>query len=73
MRSAKGVGRRPDTGNDPRGQKEELAKGVGQRPDAGSYRRRQKTTEGYLHVSREKLISITSPLDDIWEKGDIKW
>ena len=32
-----------------------------------------KTTERYLHVSREKLISITSPLDDIWEKGDIKW
>lgn len=32
-----------------------------------------KTTERYLHVSREKLVSITSPLDDIWEKGDIKW
>lgn len=32
-----------------------------------------KTTERYLHVSREKLVTITSPLDDIWEKGDIKW
>jgi integrase/recombinase XerD len=32
-----------------------------------------KTTERYLHVTREKLVNITSPLDDIWEKGDIKW
>ncbi|MBS4064025.1 MAG: tyrosine-type recombinase/integrase [Chitinophagaceae bacterium] len=32
-----------------------------------------KTTERYLHVTRERLVNITSPLDDIWEKGDIKW
>jgi integrase/recombinase XerD len=32
-----------------------------------------KTTERYLHVTREKLVNITSPLDDIWEKGDIEW
>jgi integrase/recombinase XerD len=32
-----------------------------------------KTTERYLHVTREKLVNIISPLDDIWEKGDIKW
>lgn len=32
-----------------------------------------KTTERYLHVSREKLVTIISPLDDIWEKGDIIW
>lgn len=31
------------------------------------------TTERYLHVSKEKLISIQSPLDDIWGKGKIKW
>jgi len=31
------------------------------------------TTERYLHVAREKLISIESPLDSIWEKGKIKW
>ena len=31
------------------------------------------TTERYLHVAKEKLISIESPLDSIWEKGKIKW
>jgi len=31
------------------------------------------TTERYLHVAKEKLISIKSPLDDIWEKGKINW
>jgi len=31
------------------------------------------TTERYLHVAKEKLISIKSPLDDIWEKGEINW
>ena len=31
------------------------------------------TTERYLHVAKEKLISIPSPLDAIWEKGIIKW
>jgi integrase/recombinase XerD len=28
-----------------------------------------KTTERYLHVSKEKLVNITSPLDDLWENG----
>jgi site-specific recombinase XerD len=31
------------------------------------------TTERYLHVAKEKLISIQSPLDSIWETGRIKW
>ena len=31
------------------------------------------TTERYLHVAKEKLITIESPLDAIWEKGKIKW
>jgi len=31
------------------------------------------TTERYLHVAKEKLISIQSPLDAIWETGRIKW
>ncbi|MEO7393504.1 MAG: tyrosine-type recombinase/integrase [Chitinophagaceae bacterium] len=31
-----------------------------------------KTTERYTHVSREKLIQISSPLDDLWLKGEIK-
>ncbi len=30
-----------------------------------------RTTERYLHVSKEQLINITSPLDDLWLKGDI--
>jgi integrase/recombinase XerD len=30
-----------------------------------------KTTERYAHVSKSKLITITSPLDDLWLKGDI--
>ncbi|MGB4773935.1 MAG: tyrosine-type recombinase/integrase, partial [Daejeonella sp.] len=30
-----------------------------------------KTTERYTHVSKTKLITITSPLDDLWQKGDI--
>lgn len=28
-----------------------------------------KTTTRYLHVKREQLVNITSPLDDLWEKG----
>lgn len=31
------------------------------------------TTERYLHVAKEKLLSIPSPLDAIWEKGQIRW
>lgn len=32
-----------------------------------------KTTERYLHVKKEQLITIPSPLDDIWKKGAIEW
>ena len=32
-----------------------------------------KTTERYLHVSKQKLINIVSPFDDLWEKEDINW
>lgn len=30
-----------------------------------------KTTERYTHVSKEKLIQISSPLDDLWLKGEL--
>lgn len=32
-----------------------------------------KTTERYLHVKRDQLINIVSPLDDIWKKGGLEW
>lgn len=32
-----------------------------------------KTTERYLHVSRQKLVNIISPLDDLIKKGQIEW
>lgn len=32
-----------------------------------------RTTERYLHVSKKQLVNITSPLDDLWEKGKIDW
>ena len=32
-----------------------------------------KTTERYLHVRKEQLVVITSPLDDLWKKGGITW
>lgn len=32
-----------------------------------------KTTERYLHVRKEQLINIPSPLDDIWKKGSLEW
>ena len=28
-----------------------------------------KTTTRYLHVKKEQLVNIASPLDDLWEKG----
>ena len=31
------------------------------------------TTERYLHVKKEKLVNIVSPLDDLWEKEEINW
>jgi len=32
-----------------------------------------KTTERYLHLKKEDLISINSPLDDLWRSGEINW
>jgi site-specific recombinase XerD len=32
-----------------------------------------KTTERYLHVKKEDLIVISSPLDDLWRSGEIEW
>jgi integrase/recombinase XerD len=32
-----------------------------------------KTTERYLHVSKKQLVNIVSPLDDLWNKGNIDW
>jgi integrase/recombinase XerD len=32
-----------------------------------------KTTERYLHVSKERLINIVSPFDDLWKKEGIEW
>ncbi|HEY5391475.1 MAG TPA: tyrosine-type recombinase/integrase [Hanamia sp.] len=32
-----------------------------------------KTTERYLHVSKQQLINIVSPLDDLWKKEGIEW
>jgi site-specific recombinase XerD len=30
-----------------------------------------KTTQRYTHVKKDHLVQITSPLDDLWQKGDI--
>lgn len=32
-----------------------------------------KTTERYLHVSKQKLVNIMSPLDDLIKKEQIEW
>ncbi|MDE3184982.1 MAG: tyrosine-type recombinase/integrase [Bacteroidota bacterium] len=32
-----------------------------------------KTTERYLHVSKERLVNIVSPFDDLWKKEGIEW
>lgn len=32
-----------------------------------------KTTMRYLHVAKEKLVVIQSPLDHLWEQGEISW
>src|SRR3954463_16034877 len=32
-----------------------------------------KTTIRYLHVAKEKLVAIESPLDDLWRHGGIEW
>jgi integrase/recombinase XerD len=31
-----------------------------------------KTTQRYLHVRKEQLVTIISPLDDLWKKGGIE-
>lgn len=32
-----------------------------------------KTTTRYLHVAKEKLVVIESPLDSLWKSGSIEW
>ena len=32
-----------------------------------------RTTERYLHVSKQQLINIVSPFDDLWNKEQIDW
>ena len=32
-----------------------------------------KTTERYLHVSKQQLINIVSPFDDLWKQNEIDW
>jgi integrase/recombinase XerD len=32
-----------------------------------------KTTERYLHVSKQQLVNIVSPLNDLWKKESIEW
>jgi integrase/recombinase XerD len=32
-----------------------------------------KTTTRYLHVAKEKLVVIESPLDSLWKQGGIEW
>ncbi len=32
-----------------------------------------KTTERYLHVSKQQLVNVISPLDDLVKKGSITW
>ena len=32
-----------------------------------------KTTERYLHVTKSKLVNISSPFDDLWKNERIEW
>lgn len=32
-----------------------------------------KTTERYLHVSKQQLVNIISPFDDLWQNEKIDW
>ena len=32
-----------------------------------------KTTERYLHVSKQQLVNIISPFDDLWKSQTVDW
>jgi site-specific recombinase XerD len=32
-----------------------------------------RTTERYLHVSKQQLVNIISPFDDLWNNEQIEW
>lgn len=32
-----------------------------------------KTTERYLHISKQRLVNVESPLDDLLRKNNINW
>jgi site-specific recombinase XerD len=32
-----------------------------------------RTTERYLHVSKQQLVNIVSPFDDLWKNENIDW
>lgn len=32
-----------------------------------------KTTERYLHVSKERLVNIVTPFDDLWRSQELEW
>lgn len=32
-----------------------------------------RTTERYLHVSKQKLVNIVSPFDDLMKEGGVEW
>ncbi|HEX6915896.1 MAG TPA: tyrosine-type recombinase/integrase [Chitinophagaceae bacterium] len=32
-----------------------------------------KTTERYLHVSRQQLVNVVSPFDDLWNSSPLEW
>lgn len=32
-----------------------------------------RTTERYLHVSKQQLVNVISPLDDLWRNNTIEW
>jgi site-specific recombinase XerD len=32
-----------------------------------------RTTERYLHVSKQQLVNIISPFDDLWNNEKVDW
>jgi site-specific recombinase XerC len=32
-----------------------------------------RTTERYLHVSKQQLVNIVSPFDDLWNEEQLEW